>query len=265
MFYQLNRPFQAYPIYYDLPSSSLDSIFPLWFGPAWQTAPASLRASAKPLLALSEDEPTLLSHIQNFAYEQNTCRDPYFVFHGGAVTRGRDAYLFLATTTTGKTTLITYLTMLGYTYLNDDCFYMDMDTLEVMPYSSPIHLREGGYTYLQSVLPEPLPACLYVDRPPISRYVFMPQNRMTQPTRPKRIFFLDRTDDPAVCDSCQPLPSFMALNKLFTSSLIPYRMSRQYIQFFQKLTPLCYQLTYHDAPYVAKLLTELDSQEVPHE
>lgn len=255
MFYQLNRPFQEYPIYFDLPDDApYMAALPLWFGTAWQPADPSLRAGAKSLLTLQSDAENPLGEIQNFVYENTTCREPYFVFHGGAVTRGEDAYLFLAATTTGKTTLIAYLSQLGYTYLNDDCFYMHMDTLEVMPYSAPIHLREGGFSYLQSVLKDPLPPCVHMGSPHSMRHIFWPQQQAQIPTKPKRIFFLNRTDDPSLADCCASMPAFAALNRLFTSALVPYHMNKRYIQFFQKLTPLCYELTYHDAPYVAKLL-----------
>ena len=257
MFYQLNRPFQAHPIYFDLPDDlPLAALLPSWFGPAWQPADPSLRAGAQPLLTLRMDDENPLGQIQTFVYEHTTCREPYFIFPGGAVADASGAYLFLAATTTGKTTLIAYLSQLGYTYLNDDCLYLDMDTLQVMPYSAPIHLRDGGYDYLQGVFPASMPACVHMGPRQSPRHVFFPEKRMLAPASPKAIFFLNRTEDAAVANRCCPLSAPEALNRLFTSALIPYHMSARYIQFFQKLTPLCYDLTYHDAAYVQALLQQ---------
>ncbi len=258
MFYQLNRPFQAHPIYFDLPDNlALTALLPSWFGPAWQPADPSLRAGAQPLLTLCIDDENPLGQIQTFVYEHTTCREPYFIFHGGAVADASgSSYLFLAATTTGKTTLIAYLSQLGYTYLNDDCLYLDMNTLEVMPYSAPIHLREGGFQYLQEILPSPLPPCVHMGPPKSLRHVFFPENRMLSPTQPKAIFFLNRTEDASVADSCCRLSLPDALQRLFTSALIPYHMNPRYIQFFQRLAPVCYDLTYHDVTYVETLLQQ---------
>lgn len=257
MLYQLTRPYNE-TIYFDLPPSKTTDILPLWFGPSWQTADPSLRASAKPLLALAPDEADHLNRIHNFVREHTTGREPYFVFHGGAVTKGPDAYLFLASTTTGKTTLITYLSQTGFTYLNDDSFAVDMDALTIPPCSSPIHLRGGGYAYLQSVLPAAFSAdtCRYIDAGLSSRYVLLPKDCTSQTTRVKQIFFLNRTDE-EITAYCVPIPMAQALQRLFVSALVPYQMTRRHIQFFQRLAPLCQQLTYHDAPDAAALLRSL--------
>ena len=254
MQFQLDRPFQAHPLYFDIQDPKLAALLPAWFGAAFKEAPSLRHADTKPLLTISADEPYPLSLIQTFVYQHTTCRDPFFVFHGGAVTRGDSAFLFLASTTTGKTTLITYLTQIGYTYLDDDCFYLNMNTLEVMPYSAPIHLREGGYRYLKSILPSSLPPCRLMEAPGAPRYVFMPSQCTLRATRPKAIFFLNRSENPAVGDQCCKLSASDALNRLFTSALIPYQMNLSYIRFFQRLLPLCHEIIYHDAPFAASVL-----------
>ena len=266
MIYQLNRPFQAHPIFFDLEDPTLCSCLPDWFGSAWQPAPSISRESAYPLLLIPANSANPLGQIQNFVYDHTTCRSPYFVFHGGAVTIGDDAYLFLASTTTGKTTLISYLTQLGYTYLNDDCFYLNMETLEVMPYSAPIHLRDGGLAYLKSVLPsEQQPQTVHIVTPSASRHVYLPKNQTRSAVKPKQIFFLDRTDDPSIPDHLTVLPTYLTLHQLFISALIPYQMNKEYIHFFQKLVPLCRRLTYHNASYVASLLPSPLYQEAAHD
>lgn len=261
MLFMLNRPFQDHPIYFDIPSScSVIADLPGWFGDAWQEAPSNIaRESAKPLLAIDSAQDYPLEDIVHFVYEHNNCKDGHFAFHGGAVTKGEDAYLFLASTTTGKTTLITYLTQLGYTYLNDDCFYFNMETLEVPPYTAPIHVREGGFAYLQSALPRPLPESEYRHMAirVAPRYVIYPENRTTITTRPRAIFFIDRTDDPNVPDSCTKMNGFEAMRHLMMGALIPYQMSKEYLEFFRRLTPYCYKLVYHNAETVANHLMEL--------
>ena len=261
MLFMLNRPFQDHPIYFDLPAdSSVIPDLPNWFGDAWQEAPADVTLeSASPLLIIAPDQDYPLDEIVHFVYENNNFKSGYFAFHGGAVTQGEDAYLFLASTTTGKTTLITYLTRLGYTYMNDDCFYFNMETLELPPYTAPIHVREGGFAYLQSALPIPLTENEYRHMAirVAPRYVLYPENRTTQVTRPKAIFFIDRTDDPAVPDSCTKMNGFEAMQHLMMGALIPYQMRKEYLEFFRRLTPYCYKLVYHNAETVAHHLTEL--------
>lgn len=263
MLFQLNRPFQDHPIYFDIPSScSVISDLPGWFGDAWQEAPADIsRESAQPLLAIDPDQDYPLEEIIYYVYNHNNCKPGCFAFHGGAVTQGEDAYLFLASSTTGKTTLITYLTQLGYTYLNDDCFYFDMKTLEVQPYTAPIHVREGGFAYLQSALPRPLTPDQYRHMAirVAPRYVIYPENRTTIATRPKAIIFIDRSDDPDTPVRCTKMSAFDAMKYLMLGSLIPYQMNQEYIDFFRRLMPYCYKLVYHNASDVAHHLPELIS------
>ena len=65
-------------------------------------------------------------------------------FHGAAVEFKSKAFVFLAPTTGGKSTLSSYLVHRGCGYLSDDCILIDPQTMCVQPSPTPIQLREQG-------------------------------------------------------------------------------------------------------------------------
>lgn len=89
------------------------------------------------------------------------------------------------------------------------------------------------------------------------RYVIYPENRTKIVTKPKAIFFIDRTDDPSVPDSCTKMNGFEAMRHLMMGALIPYQVSKEYLEFFRRLAPYCYKLVYHNAETVANNLMDL--------
>ena len=72
-----------------------------------------------------------------------------FALHGAAVEWNGKAILFLASTTSGKSTLTSYLTKNGFGYITDDCILLDRTSCDIHPYSTPIYLRDGGLEILK--------------------------------------------------------------------------------------------------------------------
>ena len=59
--------------------------------------------------------------------------DKVIAFHASAVECGGKAYVFLARSGAGKTTLCAYLTAHGFGYITEDCVLIDRETLRVYP------------------------------------------------------------------------------------------------------------------------------------
>ena len=76
--------------------------------------------------------------------------DKVIAFHASAVECGGKAYVFLARSGAGKTTLCAYLTAHGFGYITEDCVLIDRETLRVYPYTAPLRLRPGGITALEA-------------------------------------------------------------------------------------------------------------------
>ena len=66
----------------------------------------------------------------------------YWVFHGGVVAKEDQAYGIIAPTMTGKSTLVTYLSLNGFEYLADDYIFVRRDNGKIGPLPLPGSLRE---------------------------------------------------------------------------------------------------------------------------
>ncbi len=62
------------------------------------------------------------------------CPNPYFLIHGGVVTRGGCAVLLHGSKGVGKTTLILSLVLRGWQYLSDDISAIHPESLLVVPF-----------------------------------------------------------------------------------------------------------------------------------
>ena len=92
-----------------------------------------------------------LEKIDAILFENTRFDDRVFAMHGAAVERRGQACLFLAATTSGKTTLAAYLASRGFGYITDDCILLHKDNRMVTPFCTPLHLREGGLEVLRRV------------------------------------------------------------------------------------------------------------------
>ena len=66
-----------------------------------------------------------LLEVDRFVFDNNSYSPSIFALHGGAVEWQGKCSLFLAPTTSGKTTLTSFLTHLGFGYITDDCILLD--------------------------------------------------------------------------------------------------------------------------------------------
>ncbi len=99
-----------------------------------------------------------VSCLDGYLFEHPSYEASVFAMHGAAVEWKGKSYAFLAATTSGKTTLTSYLVHRGFGYMTDDCVLLDRQTHMVHPFSTPLHLRRGGVEVLEryGALPEDL-------------------------------------------------------------------------------------------------------------
>lgn len=178
--------------------------------------------------------------------------DPHMLaLHGAAVEHNGRAFVFLAATTTGKTTLTTFLTQNGFGYLADDCVLVDRKTLEVFPCTTPIHLREGGVSVLRQC--GCYPASLeHLQDPGFERWTFMPMQCAEHPLPLEKIYFLQRTENKNSVISLETNDIFARLLK---SPIIEYPMSAEHLKTVSRLTQMNpEELRYKDMNYVMEVL-----------
>ena len=70
--------------------------------------------------------------------------------HAAAILHSSLAYIFAASTGSGKTTLTAYLSESGCGYISDDETRIDMTSLRVHSDPKPLHLREESIPILRS-------------------------------------------------------------------------------------------------------------------
>ena len=166
-----------------------------------------------------------------------------YAMHGAAIEKDGQAYLFLARTGTGKTTLTAYLTLKGFGYITDDCILVNKADLTVSPCSTPIQMRQGGVDVLKGCLPNFSDELSQVS----DRYALFP-GRCIERTLPiKEIFFINRTDT----NEIRELSSIEKNQLLLKSSLTEHKINADILRFVSKLSKVkCSELKYKDLDFV---------------
>jgi hypothetical protein len=192
-----------------------------------------------------------LQEIDSIIFDNTIYEESIFALHGAAVEWSGKAYLFLASTTGGKTTLASYLTSAGFGYITDDCILLDRKSFEVHPYCSPIHLRDGGLAVLKKYNIE-IPNLQHLDDPAINRYVYTPDNCITKPIPLSKIFLISRTENE---NRLVKLNSTEKMIQLMKAPITDYKVNGEYIRFITRLASNeCYKLFYSNMEYVAQVI-----------
>lgn len=192
-----------------------------------------------------------LQEIDRIIFENTVYDELIFAMHGAAVEWGGKAYLFLAATTGGKTTLASYLTSIGFGYITDDCVLVDRKSFQVYPYCSPIHLRDGGLEVLKKCNVK-IPNLQHLDDPAISRYVYTPNNCIKKSIPLSKIFFMSRTDNE---NRLVKLNSTEKITRLMKAPITDYKVNVEYIRFISQLALNdCYELYYNNMEYAAQVI-----------
>ena len=183
------------------------------------------RETDRPLLEIDD---IFFTHTR---YDENV-----FAAHGAALEWKGKAYLFLAATTSGKTTLAAYLVSRGLGYITDDCILIERESRRVIPYCMPMHLRQGGLEILRG-----------------RGYAYMPENCAEQPLPLEKIFFITRTEGE---NSLLPMGVNEKTAELMRSPITEYAVTGEYIRFLSRLAreTECFRLRYADLEFAAEVV-----------
>lgn len=189
--------------------------------------------------------------IKDIMYQERKYDENIFAMHGGAVEYKNGAYLVVASTTSGKTTLTSYLVSNGFGYITDDCILLDRESFKIYPFTTPLHLRKGGYNALKALgcAPENYD---FLDSVSIKRYVYTPNNSVSRPLPLKKIFFITRTEDTNMIEEMNTTEKITALLK---SPITEYEIGVSYLSFISKLSAIpCKRLYYSNMDFVAEVI-----------
>lgn len=193
-----------------------------------------------------------LSELDRYIFDHTTYDDKVFALHGGVVEWQQNAYLFLAPTTSGKTTLTSYLTSRGCGYLTDDCILLGRADFTIHPCSTPIQLRDGGAEVLKRYQALPTDLQLLEEGTTFRRWVYTPKNCIEKAISLKRIFFIERTENENALVYMNTTERITALMK---SPITNYQVNGDYLRFLSRLAKAdCHILRYCDMNFVKELI-----------
>ncbi len=169
--------------------------------------------------------------------------------HASAITHNSHAYIFTASTGSGKTTLITYLSESGYSYISDDEVKIDMTTQNVICTPSPLHLRVESIPVLLNYginITVPI-----TETKNFRRIVYLPKNTASGNIPIGGLFFIRRSETD---NSCTLLNPDKAVQLIMQNLLSPDLDFSACLRFAIKLAPKCRHLTYSNMNYVSKII-----------
>lgn len=190
--------------------------------------------------------------IDKYSFENTVYDESILALHGAAVEYNGYCHLFLGATTSGKTTLTSYLTSNGFGYLTDDCILLDRSDFKIHPFSTPIHLREGGLEVLKRYNSAPKNIQKLEEPPALLRYLYTPDNCVHHPIPLKSIYFIRRTDDE---NRVADMPTTERITELLKSPITPYEITKEYLSFISRIAKSdCKRLFYSDMNFVKDVI-----------
>lgn len=193
-----------------------------------------------------------LLEIDHYLTHHTNFHPDIFALHGAAVECRDKCFLLLASTGSGKTTLTAYLTNKGFGYLTDDCILLSRVNLTVFPFTTPLHIRDGGLQVLEQYDSIPSRLELLEELPTFRRFVYTPSKCITIPLPLTAIFFIKRTND---TNRLQAMSTTERMTEMMKAPITDYTVDGDYLRFLSRLVKLpCYQLCYHDMNYVLEVL-----------
>lgn len=195
---------------------------------------------------------TPIREIDKYIFEKTNYSSDVFALHGAAVEWKGKGYIFLAPTTSGKTTLTCYLSNYGFGYLTDDCVLLDRSDFLVHPCATPIQLREGGVEVLEKYQLAPKDLQILEEPPFPHRFVYTPTRCVKNPTPLANIYFIERTKkENCVID----MSTTERITALMKAPIINYSINLEHIRFISQLAKTnCYRLLYSDMGFVKEVI-----------
>ena len=193
-----------------------------------------------------------ITAIDRFVFDHTVYDESVLALHGGAVEWCGEAYLLLAPTTGGKTTLTSYLTSCGCGYVTDDCILIDRSDFCVFPFPAPIQLRDGGLEVLKRYHAVPECLALLEEGDRLRRWAYTPKSCVKLPIPLKQIFFIERTDSE---NALVEMTTTERMTALLKSPITNYPVTGDYLRLLSRLARVnCHVLRYSDMQYVKELI-----------
>ena len=197
---------------------------------------------------------TPLQNIHSHLFESKKYSSNIIALHGAALEYNRKAFLFLAPTTGGKTTLACFLSHRGLGYISDDCILINKDNLLVTPQILPMQLRESCLPVLKNHMICPQNFKELSGHRLQRRYLFSPSNCIEQALPIEKIFFINRSQ---YQNSIQKLDCYQSIHYLMFAAMTNYAISSDYINFLGKLSKKeCYKLQYSSMEFVEEIIKQ---------
>jgi hypothetical protein len=194
---------------------------------------------------------TPIQTLQNIIYENTVFEANVMPLHAGAIEKNGAAFIFVAPTGSGKTTLVAYLSNEGYSYIDDDKTIIDMSTLRVLPNHSPIHLRTESLSILNSYGCNVKGKELCVEK--IRRIVYTPKAIALSEVPIGGLFFITRSE---CTNNCESIATSEAVQMIMSSLLQYSSNSLETLKCAIKLAKNCKKLTFSDPRYVVKQINK---------
>lgn len=169
--------------------------------------------------------------------------------HAASVTHNASAYIFAASTGSGKTTLTAYLSESGCGYISDDETRIDMTSLRVHSDPKPLHLREESIPVLRNCgIDITVPVTV---TEAFRRIVYLPDSFAYGDFPIGELFFIRRDKSENSCESVKPVE---AVQLIIQNLISPDVDMSACLRCAIKLAPKCHKLVYSDMRYVKEAL-----------
>ncbi len=98
---------------------------------------------------------SVLPHLLQLVFDLS-CKalSQYFLFHAAVISKVSKAVLFPANVGSGKTTLAAMLAKKGFQFFSDELAVIDVETMQVRPFTMPMSIKPGSLTVLAQEYPE---------------------------------------------------------------------------------------------------------------
>ena len=169
--------------------------------------------------------------------------------HAASIVYNSRAYIFAASTGSGKTTLTAYLSESGCGYISDDETGIDMTSLCVHSDPKPLHLREESIPILRNCgIDINVPV---TESESFRRIVYLPDSFVSGDFPIGGLFFIRRDKSE---NSCEPVKPTEAVQLIIQNLLSPDVDMSACLRCAVKLAPKCKKLVYSDMSYVLETL-----------
>lgn len=183
--------------------------------------------------------------MENLLYTSLIPDDSVVALHGAAVAKEGKAYLLLASTTCGKSTLTAFLwKKAGYEYITDDEIFISRKSMCVEPVRKNLSLRQGGYDLLGGVVGK----THHVFDGKANTYLIVPEDELKYPEYQieKIVFLAGYGSDEPYFIKTEPREAFL---KLLKGQLSGKNSDGNVIEKYKILTELSqktYEMRYSD-------------------